>query len=195
MLMEIGIIVGIIVELFALAWAYFEVQVEGDKSWAGGLPCWRRKYSWYAKEITGYHVSLLGLMVAIMLLMLAAIAIASLLTDIGIIIAIIRIFTLIVAILLSVSMLGMMHEDFLWNVINPSPKFGVKGFTEKYPEVGETIFIWIVPIDYIIMTVVSFVIAYFAGMVAMWLVIYVAMLVITLAIAARRYSKDVKLGA
>ncbi len=190
-----GIIAGIVVEYFSLIWAYFEVQIEGDKSWTRSLPCWIKKYSWFSKEITGYHVSLMGLMIAIILLTIVAVAIASLLVNIEIIIVIISIFKLIVAVLLSILVLAIMHEDFLWNVINPSPKFGVKDFTKKYPEVGETIFVWVVPIDYIVMTLVSFVIAYLIGMTMIWLVIFAAMLVITLVVAARRYKKDVASGA
>lgn len=189
-----AIIAGIVVEFFALTWAYFEVQIEGDKSWAGGLPCWRKKYSWFSKEITGYHVSLMGLMIAIMLLTFTAIAISSMLIYPEIFIAI-NIFKLIAAVLLSISILVTMHEDFLWNAINPSPKFGVKGFTKKYPEVGKTIFIWFVPIDYIMMTLFSFVIAYLIGMTMIWLVIFSTMLVITTSIATRRYIKDTEHGA
>lgn len=186
-----AIIAGIIVEYFALAWAYFEVQIEGDKSWARSLPCWRRKYSWFSKEITGYHVSLMFLMIAIILLTLTAIAISIILIYPELSIAI-NIFKLIAAVLLSISILATMHEDFLWNVINPSPKFGVKDFTKKYPEVGKTIFIWFIPIDYIMMTIASFVIAYSIGMTMIWLVIFSTMLVITSGISARRYLKDLE---
>lgn len=185
---------GIIVEFFALTWAYFEVQIEGDKSWAGGLPCWRKKYSWFSKEITGYHVSLIGLMIAIILLTFTAIAISGMLIYPEIFIAI-NMFKLIAAILLSISILATMHEDFLWNVINPSSEFGVKDFTKKYPQIGKTIFIWFVPIDYIMMTIASFVIAYIIGMTMIWLVIFATMLVITLSIATRRYMKDIGYGA
>lgn len=190
-----GVVIGIVVEFFALSWAYFEVQIEGDKSWATGLPCWRRKYSWFSKEITGYHVSLLGLFVAIILLTTAIIAIACIVSNkIEIFIAILNIIKLIVAVLLSILILGTMHEDFLWGMLNPSEKYGLKGFTKKYPEVGETIFIWIVPIDYILMTSVSFAVTYFIGgiMIALWIVIYVTMLAITLLIAAKRYENDLK---
>jgi len=190
------LLLGIVVELFSLSWAYFEIQIEGDKSWARGLPCWRKKYPWFSKEITGYHTSLAGMIVSVCALMLAAIAIASMLVDIEIIIAIIKIFKLIIAVLLSISLLAVTHEDFLWNVLNPSPKFGVKNFTKKYPEVGSTIFIWVVPLEYVVMTAVSLMIAYLIGMLAIWLVIFATMLSITMILAARRYKKDIiKYGA
>ncbi len=90
-----------------------------------------------------------------------------------------------------------MHEDFLWNVINPSSEFGVKDFTKKYPQVGKTFFVWFVPIDYIMMTIVSFAIAYVIGMTMtmIWLVIFATMLAITLVMATRRYLNDIKYGA
>ena len=192
-LLILGVIAGIVVEYFSLIWAYFEVQIEGEKSWAMGLPCWRKKYEWFSKEITGYHVSFFGFVVAIMLLVLISISIASILFDVEIIVKIVSVFKFIVLILLSLSLLATAHEDFLWNVINPSPKFGVKNYTKKYPEIGETIWIWFVPIDYIVMSFISFVLAYLVGtqMVVIWLVIFTTMLAITSVMAITRYKKDI----
>lgn len=184
---------GIITEYFSLSWAYFECQIEGDKSWARSLPCWRRKYSWFSKEITGYHVSLFSLFTAMMLLTFAVISMVSVLTKIEIIVDF-NFFKLITAILISLSIIIVMHEDFLWCMINPNDKFGIKDFTKKYPEVGKTIFIWFIPIDYIIMTFLSFFVAYFIGtiMIIFWLIIYLTMLVITLFLAMERYRLDIK---
>ncbi len=189
----IGIMTGIIAEYFSLSFAYFEYQIEGDKSWARSLPCWRRKYSWFSKEITGYHVSLFSLFVGTILLTIMTIYITSILANIKIIVDI-NFFILIIGVLISILILGVMHEDFLWNVVNPSDKFGVKDFTKKFPEIGKTIFIWFIPIEYIIMTVLSFFVAYFIGetMILFWLIIYFTMLLITLFLATKRYMLDIK---
>ena len=49
--------------LFALCWllARVEIEIEGDKGWAVGLPTWRWGPEWWlrltnGKEVTGYHV-------------------------------------------------------------------------------------------------------------------------------------------
>ncbi len=49
--------------LFALCWilARLEIEIEGDKGWAAGLPTWRWGPEWFlnltnGKELTGYHV-------------------------------------------------------------------------------------------------------------------------------------------
>ena len=49
--------------LFALCWllARVEIEIEGDKGWAAGLPTWRWGPDWWlgltnGKELTGYHV-------------------------------------------------------------------------------------------------------------------------------------------
>ena len=49
--------------LFALCWllAKVEIEIEGDKGWAKGLPTWRWGPEWWlnltnGKEVTGYHV-------------------------------------------------------------------------------------------------------------------------------------------
>ena len=189
-----GLVLGLFCEYFAISWAYAEVQIEGDKSWARGLPCWRKKYSWFSKEITGYHVSMASLLASAFLLAFTAVIIAGLISDIEIVTGMLKVFNLILGVLFSISVLGIMHEDFLWNVFNPSDKFGVKDFTRKYPEVGKTIYIWVVPIDYILMTLFSFLLAYVMGgaMIAIWIGIYLAMLMITLTLAGIRYKKDIE---
>lgn len=187
-----GLVLGLFCEYFAISWAYAEVQIEGPNSWARGLPCWRKKYAWFPKEITGYHVSMASLLASAFLLAFTAVIIAGLISDIELVARMLKVFGLIVEVLFSISVLGIMHEDFLWNVLNPSDKFGVKDFTKKYPEVGKTVYIWIVPIDYILMTLFSFLLAYAIGgaMIAIWIGIYLAMLTITLALAGIRYKKD-----
>lgn len=187
-----GLVLGLFCEFFAISWAYAEVQIEGEKSWARGLPCWRKKYSWFSKEITGYHVSMASLLASAFLLAFTAIIIAGLISDVEIVARMLKVFNVIIGVLFSISVLGIMHEDFLWNVLNPSDKFGVKDFTKKYPEVGKTIYVWVVPIDYILMSLFSFLLAYVIGgsMIAIWTGIYFAMLTITLTLAGIRYKKD-----
>jgi len=189
-----GLVFGLFCEYFAISWAYAEVQIEGEKSWARGLPCWRKKYSWFSKEITGYHVSMASLLASAFLLAFTAVIIAGLISDIEIVKKMLKVFSLILGVMFSISVLGIMHEDFLWNVLNPSDKFGVKDFTKKYPEVGKTIYIGIVPIDYVLMSAFSFLMAYEIGgtMIAIWIGIYISMLAITLALACIRFCKDIK---
>jgi len=202
----LSVCVGILAQICALSWAYFEIQIEGDKSWARGLPCWRKKYSWYSKEITGYHVSLALFALSLVLLAFAILYLA-LISDsrlsgfvsefmnsvlgmgsIALMISVGRLF----AVFLSALALLTLFEDFLWVTLNPSPKFGVLGFTKSYPEVGETIWIWFMPIDYIAMASLSGFLAFLAGIFGEWLIAISIMFVVTLVLAARRYKIDVK---
>lgn len=61
--------------IFATIISFLEIQIEGKDGWAKNLPCWRadrdrlmtRIYSWFqgGKEVTGYHLALNTLEVAI----------------------------------------------------------------------------------------------------------------------------------
>lgn len=201
-MMEIWLMfVGMLLEAISVAWAYFEIQIEGPNSWASGLPySWKKDVSWFSKPITGYHVSLgaLGLLVllfpiAIILLVIGIEPIANYLKSLGGM-NLISLFLKTILISLSLLLAIVLHEDFLWNVINPDPRFGVKDFKKKYPQVGKTWYIphTPMPIDFVIMTTLSLVLALFAGMMTEWLVIFATMLVVTLVIARARYKYDLR---
>jgi hypothetical protein len=58
--------------LFALCWllAKVEIEIEGDKGWAVGLPTWRWGPDWFlnltnGKAVTGYHLWLTLFLVAV----------------------------------------------------------------------------------------------------------------------------------
>lgn len=195
------VVVGFLLEAISIAWAYFEIQIEGPNSWASGLPyTWKKNVSWFSKPITGYHVSLgiLG-----MLVIMLPLAVISLVVDLGSVIDclknmggidLVSVSGNIILAFLSLLLVIVLHEDFLWNAINPDPRFGVKDFKSKYPQIGEKSYIPHTPIPTFFagLTVASFIFAFLAGITAEWMVIFITMLVVTLVIARARYKLDME---
>jgi len=193
--------IGMLFEAIAIMWAYFEIQIEGPNSWASGLfYTWRRTVKWFSKPITGYHVSL-GILAFLLLLLPVAVVFLTIGTepmlgflkqlDTSILLdLLVKAFFVLTSILLAV----VLYEDFLWNVMNPYPQFGVKDFKKKYPQVGKTWYVpgTSVPIDFVVLAVLSSILAVVAGITEEWIVIFITMLIISLAMAAWRYKIDCK---
>lgn len=208
-----GTMIALIVQALTIAFSYFEIQVEGEDSLARNLPTWRIEVIKICKfvinldkPITGYHVSLV-IFVHLLFLFTVAIIILIIISILGIEQAIdlfkyiweqlnvefSYLLKHIVLVLYSMILLVVLFEDFLWNVMNMSDKFGVKNFPEYYPQVGKKNFLAKnipIPRHYIYLTAASFLMACFAEIVAIWLVIITEMLAITLVMAVWRYKVD-----
>lgn len=202
-----------IVQALAVVFSYFEIQVEGEDSIAGNLPAWRIEVIKICKfvidldkPITGYHVSLLVFVHFIFLFTVAVIVIV-IISILGIeqTIDLLKyvweqlnvefsyLLKHIFLVLYSMILLVMLFEDFLWNVMNMSDKFGVKNFPKYYPQVGKKNFVSKnipIPKHYIYLAVISFLMAYFSEIAVIWLVIMIEMLVITSVMAVWRYRVD-----
>ncbi|NOQ68020.1 hypothetical protein GQ568_01100 [Patescibacteria group bacterium] len=213
LVITIGTMTTLLVQALTVAFSYFEIQIEGEDSLARNLPAWkiefikiRRFVINLDKPITGYHVSL-TVLVHLLFLFTAAIIVLVMISIIGIEQTIdllkyvweqlnVEFFYLlkhIFLVLYSMVLLVILFEDFLWNVMNMSDQFGVKNFSKYYPQVGEPNFVAKnipLPRHYIYLTVVSFLMAYFAEIAAIWLVVMAEMLVITLVMAVWRYRID-----
>lgn len=53
-----GILPGILLTCASVCLSSLEIEIEGEKGWAKGLPTWRRRNPLGGVPITGYHVSL-----------------------------------------------------------------------------------------------------------------------------------------
>lgn len=183
-----AIVMGIITIALAVSSGLFEIQVEGDESLAKALPCWKGKLP-IIGETTGYHLTAF-VFVHILMIFLIAVLIFTDVIKLGAFIGKLRIF---LPALYSFIALGMLFEDFLWNVMNPSEKFGVKDFTKKFPQYGTVVWVaGIIPRQYIIQAFISLVLAALAGIAAEWFVVILVMLAVTAVIADYRYRLDVK---
>jgi len=133
----------------ALAFALWEIQIEGRDGWAAKLPCWRKNEGALVKifgsPITGYHVFL-----AINLLLLVHLPVFFVSkwtwnNELAI---------------LGFFFLTLTLEDFFWFVFNPA--FGVKNFKKTNPNIwwhkrwflGLPIFYWFsLPIGFILILI------------------------------------------
>ena len=164
-----SVIVGTALWLVVLALAYWEVQIEGRNPWAGALPCWRKTVSWFPKELTGYHAGLVSYTLA--LIAFTTTACAFVLRIYGIEIPI-GFFGTLILLLLSTVVLLSTFEDFMWHIVNPyQDEYGLHTFVKKEYPAFKGIFVGIVPIDYIGLTALSFVLACWAGIMMEWVVI------------------------
>ena len=131
------------VALLATLFAQLEIQIEGPRGWAAGLPTWRvddapiLKLFFGGRAVTGYHVFAFSFMFCIFHLPLALTGHFSWRLE---------------ARILGSLMLFWLLEDFLWFVLNPA--FGLAKFTPAqvpwHPH-------WLcgVPVDYLVFTLLS----------------------------------------
>lgn len=109
-----------IIALLAVSWAFarLEIEIEGDRGWASGLPTWKLENRWTRlalgeRPLTGYH-----LWAHVVILLLVHLPYALTLTSVSVV-AELRILAFLV--------LFWILEDFLWFVLNPS--YGLRRFT------------------------------------------------------------------
>ena len=170
------IVESVYMYLIVLVLALLEIQIEGQYPWAEKLPTWRKKIKGFNKDISGYHFFL-----ATFILLLFHLPFVF-----GLELTIHNEFKI-----LSIIVLISVTEDFLWNLINPSPKFGVINFRKNYrPFVGG--FIFSVPIDYYLSISISLIFAYIADGLFWWISNFIIFITITAIFAAMRYYKDLK---
>ena len=121
----------------AVIFALLEIQIEGNKGWATGLPTWRLEQAWVkricgGRAMTGYHfyVHLLVLTFTHLpfLLDLAPWTLAAELRILGFI------------------LLFFILEDFLWFIFNKS--FGLRRFRKEHIWWHAHAWWWIMPRDY-----------------------------------------------
>lgn len=176
-----------------LALAYWEVQIEGNNPWAGALPCWRKMVSWFPKELTGYHAGLVSF--TLMLIAFTIAACIFVLRIYGIEIPT-EFFGTLVLLLLSMIVLLSTFEDYLWHIVNPyQDEYGFQTFAKKEYPAFKGIFIGIVPVDYIGLTTLSFVLACWAGIMMEWVIIVAVLIVMTvIATTIRQASLKYKLA-
>ncbi|MFZ2969685.1 MAG: hypothetical protein WA063_00905 [Minisyncoccia bacterium] len=179
-----SVVTGIMLWLVVLALAYMEVQTEGKNPWAAALPCWRKIVSWFPKELTGYHAGLVSF--TLTLIAFTAVACIFVLGIYGVEIPKGFLGTL-AGLLLSMVILLTIFEDFLWHIVNPyQNEYGFHTFTKrKYPAFKKK-FVGFVPIDYVAEAVLSFVIAFLAGLMMEWIVIVATLIIMTVATTAIR---------
>lgn len=101
--------------LTAILLAYWEVQIEGPRGWAQGLPTWRSERPWVTRllggrPLTGYHLAMVLTILSLLHLPLTVVG-WSVRTEASILGAFILLLTL---------------EDFLWFVLNPA--WGLRRF-------------------------------------------------------------------
>lgn len=131
------------VALLATLFAELEIQIEGARGWAAGLPTWRVEKAPFLKmffggrAITGYHVFAFSFMFCVFHLPLVVTGHFSWRLE---------------ARILGGLMLFWIIEDFLWFVMNPA-----FGFTKFTPQQAPWHPHWLlgVPVDYIVFTALS----------------------------------------
>lgn len=131
------------VVVLATLFAQLEIQIEGPKGWAAGLPTWRVENApilqmfFGGRAITGYHVFAFSFMFCIFHLPLAMLGHFSWRME---------------ARILGALMLFWIVEDFLWFVMNPA-----YGFAKLTPEHVPWHPHWLlgVPVDYLVFTLLS----------------------------------------
>jgi len=162
--------------LIVLVLALLEIQIEGQYPWAEKLPTWRKKIKGFNKDISGYHFFL-----ATFVLLLFHLPFVF-----GLELTIHNEFKI-----LSIIVLISVTEDFLWNLVNPSPKFGIINFKKNYaPFING--FIISFPIDYYLSIGISLIFAYIADEMFWWIFNFMIFTTITALFAAGRYYKDLK---
>jgi hypothetical protein len=167
---------GVLEFLFAYYWAKGEIQIEGRISWAGSLPCWRieqikiRGKVIAFKEITGYHANMFALFLSIILLTVGVFSIGMLTILMGrdpdlvnAIISTLHVtdFVALIALMISCASQATFAEDFMWNAIHPSKKFGLGAYSRRqFPAK----FIFGIPVDYIMLNSLSLLLFYSTGL-------------------------------
>lgn len=162
--------IAFVLSLFAIIWAFFEVQTEGSISWAAIFPCLRHKASEDAKENTAYHV-LMGLIFLVSFELFSVVVYGHWYFS--------KLLLIVPWIILAITL-----EDISWNFINPSKIYGwQKTFVERrYPAIGG-IFIWNIPLDYFILCGVSLMsLILLGGSIMTWLQIFIFMFLVALSI-------------
>lgn len=157
---------GFALFLAAFILAFFEVQIEGVISWAGGLPCFRWVVGWFPKEITGYHLGLVPLMLICMLLPIIFCDGVRFEGGLGDLLKIAAVFVF----------MFMVAEDYLWNIINPMEDYGFWRvfWKRQYPASGH-IFIFNLPIEYYVFSCLSLLLTVLSGTPAIeWLMIMIS---------------------
>ena len=166
---SVSILVGIFFGVLPLAIAYVLVHLEKDKPKGEGLnfknldvevPFW--------EKIPGFHIAT-GLLAVMLILTPFVIAVMA-----GIFTIPIVEYLIIRSILpfISVAFLVMIHQGIIWNMLNPSSKFGAKNLWNNYRESGE------IP-RVAFLALISLIIAMAIGMAAEWLVVFIVMMIIT----------------
>ena len=131
------------VVLLATLFAELEIQIEGARGWAAGLPTWRitdqrlLKLCFGGREITGYHVFAFGFMFCVFHLPVAMAGHFS---------------WRIEARILGSLMLFWIVEDLLWFVLNPA--FGLAKLTPGTVP-GHPHWLLGVPVDYLVYALLS----------------------------------------
>lgn len=155
------------IEIFAISWAFMEIQVEGIFSWAGTISTIRFKLYTGDKDFTLYHLCLYIMVFSLILL--------------GYIIFVGTISWEILKII-PILILIMNFEDINWYLINPF--FGWDAYKSKIYPAFKDIFIWKLPIDYYFGSLTSLIIWYIFGYeIISWLKIYFILIVCTILIA------------
>jgi hypothetical protein len=125
--------------LMALLFALLEIQIEGPRGWAAGLPTWRLPKAsplrrlFGNRDVTGYHVYAFAFMAAAFHLPLILCEQYSLPLE---------------ARLLASLALFWVLEDFLWFALNPA--FGLARFKPQHIP-WHPHWLWGVPVDYFVM--------------------------------------------
>ena len=131
------------VALLATLFAQLEIQIEGARGWAAGLPTWRLENApvlqlfFGGRTITGYHVFAFSFMFCVFHLPLVVTGHFSWRLE---------------ARILGSLMLFWILEDFLWFVMNPA--FGLAKLTPQHVP-WHPHWLWGVPVDYIIFTLLA----------------------------------------
>lgn len=153
-----------------------EIQIEGAYPWAEKLPTWRKKIFGFNKDITGYHVYL-----SIFVLLLFHLPFLFGLN-----------FTISNELkILSIIVLIAVYEDFLWNIINPNPKYGIIKFKKNYIGIIDKFF-FSIPVDYLISIILSSLFALIANEIRWWTINFIIFLILTVVISINRYYIDLK---
>ncbi len=140
--MQTVVLLGWIV-LLAFFFAKVEIHVEGEGGWAENLPTWRirnhplLKYLFWGRDLTGYHVWMLGFMALVFHLPVFVHGEFSMQIELRI---------------LGSLALFWVFEDFLWFVMNPA--YGVRRFNSREVSWHKH---WVmgVPVDYLVFGVLG----------------------------------------
>lgn len=104
--------------ILSILLAIWEIQIEGTKGWAEKLPCWKKTTGFIPEKIigaplTGYHLALVGFLFAMVHFPFVFVQ-WNIKTELQV---------------LSVVLLILVIEDFLWFVLNPN--FSFQRFRKK----------------------------------------------------------------
>jgi hypothetical protein len=119
------------------AFALLEIQIEGDRGWAAGLPTWRIENRWTrrilgGRPLTGYHVYF-----HLLVLLFSHLPYA---------LSLVRVSWPAELRILSFVVLLWVLEDFLWFVLNPH--WGVRAFRRRLIPWHAPDWWWFMPRDY-----------------------------------------------